>query len=341
MQTRLAPLSGRSRRQRAFSLLEILLVVSIMTVIVYALYTMFDHTQRALRGNSTQVDVQEAARATMDLISRDVEQCAASGLYENNSLGTNVFTLVSFPIKKASDALTQELSFASAPRWRTNVLMDLFLLTRPGNYWTSIGYFVASPTNPAVAVAGDGIGSLYRFSPTNPPAMRLSVAAISNWVNQFTNQYYYCRTNAGPVADGIVHLRLQAYDPLGYLMFYDYPRFYGYNRVYAGYNVTNLLGSDRDLLRLTWPRNVVQRNVILRMDQLRDNSSLYQTEFCFLNNALPAYIELELGVLEPQAWDKVKALPTPELKRQYLLKHAGQVHLFRKRIPIHLAPNEP
>ena len=340
MPTRLAPLSGRSRRQRAFSLLEILLVVSIMTVIVYALYTMFDHTQRALRGNTTQVDVQEAARATMDLISRDVEQCAASGLYENNSLGTNVFALVSFPINKASDALTQELSFASAPRWRTNVLMDLFLLTRPGNYWTSIGYFIASPTNPAVAVAGDGIGSLYRLSPTslgltNPPTMRLSVATISNWVSQFNNQYN-SRTNAGPVADGIVHFRLQAYDPLGYLMFYDYPRFYGYNRVYAGYNVTNLLGSDRDRLWPIWPRNVV-----LRMDQLRDNSSLDQTEFCFLNNALPAYIELELGVLEPQAWDKVKALPTPELKRQYLLKHAGQVHLFRKRIPIHLAPNEP
>jgi hypothetical protein len=119
-------------------------------------------------------------------------------------------------------------------------------------------------------------------------------------------------------------------------MFYDYPRFYGYNRVYAGYNVTNLLGADRDVLRpILWPRNVV-----LRMDQL-GSSSLYQTEFCFLNNALPAYIELELGVLEPQAWDKVKALPTADLKRQYLLKHAGQVHLFRKRIPIHLAPNEP
>jgi type II secretory pathway pseudopilin PulG len=322
MKTLLARRSGWARRQGAFSLLEILLVTTIMTVIVFALYTMFDHTQRALRSNSTQVDIQETARATLDMISRDVEQCAASELGQNGSLGTNLFAQVCFPLNP-SDALIQQLASNSLPRFRTNLLMDLFLLTRVSNRWTSVGYFFASATNPMANLASDGVASLYRFSPTNPPVARLSIAAVSNLVNQFTNRLFTCRTNAGVVADGIVHCRWQAYDPYGQPMLYGYP-FTGY-RLYPGYAVTNYTG-----------RPLAPYNVALRLDRLER-----QTEFCFLSNALPAYIELELGVLEPQAWEKVKAMPTPDLKRQYLSRHAGQVHLFRKRIPIHLASHEP
>ena len=56
----------------------------------------------------------------------------------------------------------------------------------------------------------------------------------------------------------------------------------------------------------------------------------------YLNRvALPAYVEVEIGVLEPATLAKFRArtndLPAA---RDYLSKHVGQVHLFRQRIPI-------
>ena len=66
--------AGRNTRGRvcspAFSIMELLVAVSIMTFIVYALYQMFHQTQKALRGNITQVDVLESGRAALEMMSR-------------------------------------------------------------------------------------------------------------------------------------------------------------------------------------------------------------------------------------------------------------------------------
>ena len=51
--------SLRARFKRAFTLLEMLVSVSVMTMIVYVLYALFDTTQSALRKNAAQVDVNE------------------------------------------------------------------------------------------------------------------------------------------------------------------------------------------------------------------------------------------------------------------------------------------
>jgi len=62
--------------------------------------------------------------------------------------------------------------------------------------------------------------------------------------------------------------------------------------------------------------------------------------------AVPAYLELEVGFLEPHILDRYKAIasgfvpgtPPPQAiinaQRNYLSNHVAQVHLFRQRIPV-------
>ena len=71
---------ARRATQRAFSLMELMLSVSIMVVIVGALYAMFYQTQKALRSSVNQVDVLESGRVAMDLLSRELSQMAPTRL---------------------------------------------------------------------------------------------------------------------------------------------------------------------------------------------------------------------------------------------------------------------
>ena len=44
-------------RIRAFTILELLVAVSVMTLVIYVLYALFNQTQMALRKNASQVDL--------------------------------------------------------------------------------------------------------------------------------------------------------------------------------------------------------------------------------------------------------------------------------------------
>src|SRR4051812_48746115 len=59
---------------RAFTVTELMLAVAIMGVIIFALYSVFNQTQKALRSTETQGDVAEKACAIVDIISRELEQ---------------------------------------------------------------------------------------------------------------------------------------------------------------------------------------------------------------------------------------------------------------------------
>ena len=69
-----------SRRLRAFSLLELMVAVGIMGVIVAALYTVFNQTQKALRANVNQTDVLEGGRFAMEQIVGDLRRLSAAGV---------------------------------------------------------------------------------------------------------------------------------------------------------------------------------------------------------------------------------------------------------------------
>jgi len=54
-------------------------------------------------------------------------------------------------------------------------------------------------------------------------------------------------------------------------------------------------------------------------------------------NALPHYLELELGILEPQTLEQARAIGNAAALQAFLERQAGKVHIFRQQIPIRAA----
>ena len=82
--------------------------------------------------------------------------------------------------------------------------------------------------------------------------------------------------------------------------------------------------------------NTVDASVILRQDGFDPYGR--QTQMYFVSNALPGYLELELGVLEPATFKQLQSLyPPSQAADAFLKKQAAKVHLFRQRIPIRTA----
>jgi hypothetical protein len=81
---------------------------------------------------------------------------------------------------------------------------------------------------------------------------------------------------------------------------------------------------------MTW-----RTNNYVGLNMLNDGTG--ETRYAFTNAALPAYLELEMGVLEPRAVERLKSFATPTSASNYLWRSAGRIHLFRQRIPIRTA----
>lgn len=304
MQTNLQIRARSKQPIQGFSVMELLVAVSIMSFIVFALYQMFNQTQKALRGNISQVDVLESGRAALDLISRELEQMGASGMAGTTNLYVGSIPAVA-PVVQSD--LDERLAL------RTNVLQEFYFLSRRTNNWVGTGYRIIGAQN--------GVGSLYRFSvSTNyrflSPIMMSGAYFLADPTNRLTGML---STNFHRVADGIVHFRLQAFDSDGQRLGYDttntYPRYRA------------LKESSRQ------PLVPPSYNVILREDVAR------QTKLIFLNNALPAYLELEFGVLEPGTLAQYESIRTASASsaQDFLRKRANKVHLFRQRIPVRTA----
>jgi type II secretory pathway pseudopilin PulG len=307
-----APWSGNGvSRRRSFTLLELLVAVSLMTLIVIALFSIFNQTQRALRGNIAQVDVNEAGRAAMDLMVGDLQECMPSGLEG----GTNLWGYLAGP----NPPLVQPLMGGGA---RTNVLQSLFFLTRSNAVWTADGYFVASPSGPTVPLDASGVGTLYRFSAQNlPPTNRLDTNLVADLVLQFMwsqpgrqAKPLFAQLHSLPVADGVVHLRFQPFDFLGLPVSVTNSFWYPTVRFFEYHPSFNLKAPP---------------NVLLTPDYVPP-----ETRYVFLSNALPRCVEVDLGILEPQTYDQWKGIPNATMAAEFLTNHVGQVHLFRQRVPI-------
>jgi len=67
----------RPRRTGGFSLLELMIAVGLPTVIIIALYAMFDQTQKAFRQSLNQADLSEGGRSALDLMVRNLERAAS------------------------------------------------------------------------------------------------------------------------------------------------------------------------------------------------------------------------------------------------------------------------
>ncbi len=266
------------RRSRAagFTLLEMLVAVTILTLIIYGLFAMFNQTQRAFHRSVTQVDVMESGRAAVDLLARELEQVTATHVSGFNNLYFTVNTNI------GSGPLALNNSYGATNLFGTNgapVIQDLFFVTRTGNQWSGFGYFVdRASTNYSedASAFNAGVGTLYRF---NTNTVRLSTG-------NNTNNLAFMFATSKPadyqrITDGIVHLRVRGFDRNG---------------------------------------NERAANV-------------------FTGDDLPAYIDLEVGILEPKVLAEAKARGTAANIQNFLStgRAAGAVHLFRHRIAIRTA----
>ncbi len=301
---------GRSRG--GFTLVELMVGVALTTVIIFALYNIFNQTQRALRANVAQTDVMESGRAAEQLIARELEQIAPANFWQ-----TNLYAAIPPVLQPPTLPLQVLLENDNKTPFATNVLQEVFFLSQVTNHWLGTGYRVVG--------ANLGVGSLYRFSVgTTKRGLR-----SENLLNRFflepiplaTN---IISTNWARVLDGVVHFRIAAFDADGRRL---------------GIETTNMpqglkiVRSGRPVFSnaSTAPGAPNPPNLVLQGENIPN-----QTRLAFTSNAVPAFIDLELGILEPQALQQYKAMREgpAQLAVEFLRKQAPKVHYFRERIPV-------
>jgi len=269
--------SDAVRRGRGFSLIEIMVTVTLLAVIILGLVTMFNQTQRAFTTSLNQVDVLEGGRTASDMIAREMEQNSPS--YYSNVFNFNVVPTVNSYI----------WPLANPPDVVTNVMEKLFFLTRYNQQWNAVGFEV-EPISWAA-----GVGTLYRYTSNNVPPPNLFFQD-SNFKNILTP----LGTNASfnRIIDGVVDFRIRTFNING--------------------NV------------------IIGRNTALTITAITNQNSQNEFSYQFRNNAVPAYVEVELGILETRTLERYRSYSNnPSLALSYLTNHAAQVHIFRQRIPIH------
>lgn len=272
----------------AFSLIEVLVVVALLSVIILGLVAMFTQTQRAYKLGTTQVDVLEGGRTITDMITRELSQMTASRV----SNGVNFFASLAPAVP-----FTQELPGNPAPG-RTNLLEEMFFLTRENQTWTGIGYVVL--TNHRGTANWErpmaGVGSLYRYSGQLPYGRSPGELFDGALTNAYTRTPF---TNLNHIVDNVVHFKVRAYDANGNW-------------------ITNSFYTNTGV----WPVNQAQF------------AAGEVEHYGFSNNIVPASVELELGILEDRAAERARSIDNSGARGTFLAQQAGKVHLFRWRVPV-------
>ncbi len=301
--------SSLRRFSRAFTLVEILVVLALLGLIVFALMAVFAATQRAFRASLTQTDTLEGGRAVMDLITSDL-QAMTPGNGQTN-FNVSQYAPVNFYVAPKTFAvlpsgppspLYQNLigSSGSPPAQRTNVLEDIFILSK-GNIngvtsWIGTGYSVN--TN----LADGTLYPLYRFyMTTNDSAGASGLATI---FNQFAGFQY---TNNGVwshLMDGVVNLTARTYDTNGVWMTNGY---------------LNPLVTHIKFVRFA-PAGFPFGSI-----------NTIEPYCAFYSNALPASVQIELGTIEDRVLAHAEGLSGIG-QSNYLSGASAQTHLFRQRI---------
>ena len=324
---RLSTFDLRPSSREAFSLIEIMVVIALLSLIVIALMTVFSSTQTAFRASVTQTDVLEGGRAAIDLMAQDLKTMTYSGgtsnqptpvgsppygslFYFTNRNYVNFFVTANpyyyaFNPNAYGLPLLQPLVGSADGAVRTNMVQSFFVLSRNNvgghDRWIGTGY----------AVNATNVDSpLYRFSmeinaESGPDALFNSYMA-----GVYTNGF------AGPgwshLIDGVVDLHVRAYDANGYWIS-NYVYYAGNPTVYA----TNVNTYN----------NISQYNP--RIPMLMGEANLYM-----FSNTLPAAVEVQMGILEDRIRARAESILNLNARSNYLSQQAGAVHVFRQRVTI-------
>jgi hypothetical protein len=294
------------RPGRALTILEMLVSTAMLTFIVLGLTAMFIQTQKAFKTGIKQSDSTDAGRAVIDLIASDLVQMSDPH-FTNVPLPTGPVTTTSptnFSWQLTGNDLYQTITGPNGSTIWTNQLNDLYILVQTNSTWYGVGYAVSNWFTNGSGGSLPGVGTLYRYiTSTNGPLTQTNplYGNIQNDVEQ-SGAFNNCH----PVANGVVDLKITAYDAQGNMN-------------------TNQLLHPNSIFPFSYP--VVVYNPT--------NLSLYIT------NYLPHAVDIELGVLEPEAFEHARALYTAgatAAAQNYLAGCAGQVQIFRQHIIIPAAP---
>jgi prepilin-type N-terminal cleavage/methylation domain-containing protein len=277
-----------------FTMVEILVTMVLLALIVLALMTVFNSTQKAFRASLTQTDFLESGRLAMGLMVGDLEAMTPSS--GTNYGAVNFYSMVTNYTSPPSPLFQSLVGAQNSGTMRANVLESFFSLSRQNingsPSWVGTGYVVSTNSS-------DGaLYPLYRFY-TN-----VSVLATNSPLTLYYAFLQTPLTNSPPwshLMDGVVDLRVRAYDPNGFWMtnFYDY------------YNNQIITNQNTYFLPPAWG----------------------EVGFYTFSNTVPASVEVELGVLEDAVLRRAEGL-SGAAQTNYLSEHAGQVHLFRQRVLI-------
>ena len=289
------------RSHHGFTLVEILVVLVLLSMIVFALMAVFAGTQRAFRASLTQSDTLEGGRAIMDLMANDLQTmtpcyCLSNAVLSGSSLtispvnfSANLVNYLSPP-----SPLYQPLISSPGGQMRTNLLENIFILSK-GNIngvpsWIGTGYSVN--TN-----LPDGtLYPLYRFYLTTNVSS--GYQGLTNMYQQFQYCIYTNGSEWSHLMDGVVNLTARAYDANGVWMTNGYVN----------------------------PLNFHVQNVFFL-----GSSGLGESQCYFFSNAVPASVQIELGTLEDRTLRHAEGLSGVN-QSNYLANSAGQVHIFRQRV---------
>lgn len=287
-------------------MVELLVAMTLLSLIVLVLMAVFNSTQQAFRASVTQTDVLEGSRATMEMITADLQGMVPSYgvsnyVYANGTAsGSPYYGGVNFAVTNNlyENRLVQQLPAALNGSRRTNKLEYFFILGRVNTKWTGTGYYVnATNLNP--------IYPLYRFyGETNINANPVGLY----W--DFLNTIYGAQwTNMSHVMDGVAHLVVRGYDNQGYWLTNGYPKW-------------------------LWPV-MAMTNRVANVDNVWFSPPEWgEVGYTFYSNAVPASVEVELGVVEDRTRKRTETFPTLLGESNYLSGQAGHVQMFRQRVTI-------
>ncbi len=248
--------------RQAFSLIEVLVVMVLLSLIVLALMAVFNTTQNAFRASVTQTDVLEGGRAAMDLVTADLRVMKPSLGYSNTLSGA-----VNFCVTNYGYAPFVQPLIASGYA-RTNVQQNFFILSAGNSngvpMWYGTGY--------AVYLSPGNLYSLYRF---NAGRAVSSPNALSNLFYADFQKFLLAPNNYSHLLDGVIGFRVQAFDANGSLI--------------ATNRVNVLTNAMTDATGWLFYSNVVPASVEIEMATLEDrvlqrastwpNSSILQSNY--------------------------------------------------------------
>lgn len=283
------------KNKNAFSLIEVLMVVTLLSLIIFALMEVFNSTQRAFRSGVTQTDLLETSQAAMGLVASDLKLMAPSGFSDG----------VNFYAGNYQNYKLLEQPLVGSSAIRTNALQSIFILSRGSiahhDSWIGIGYTVYLSTNSTQY----GLYSLYRFA-TNFP---VNSSPAPNWPNSVPNFIYnvcfvnflIAPTNYSLIMNGVIGFTAKAFGPTGSLLDTNTPNVATNASVYSGE------GNSIFSFQFT---NTMPSTAEIEMTVLEDN-----------------VLKHAMGLNAPGQfpWDNAG-------EWNYLQQSAGRAHVFRQRI---------